>query len=255
VPPWGTLNAIDLNTGKYLWKIPLGNYPELAARGIADTGSENYGGPVITASGLLFIGATIFDHRLRAYDRDTGKLLWEHELPYAGIATPAIYTVDGREYLVIATSNARNPKAPQGNAYVAFALPDNPLQLKAHHATATVKDIDRAVRWYRDVLGFTLVERGSRGGGAMQFAELKIPDYGVALVKLRDTPAVTPPTPGGTGWIHLVFTVPDADLTYHLLEERGARPFLRPGQSAAPVTTFLVNDSEGNEIEILGEPR
>jgi len=254
-PPWGTLNAIDLNTGKYLWKIPLGNYPELAARGIADTGSENYGGPVITASGLLFIGATIFDHRLRAYDRDTGKLLWEHELPYAGIATPAIYTVDGREYLVIATSNARNPKAPQGNAYVAFALPDNPLQLKAHHATATVKDIDRAVRWYRDILGFTVAERGSRGGGAMQFAELKIPDYGVALVQLRDAPAAALPTPGGSGWIHVVFTVPDADLTYHLLEERGARPFLRSGQSASPVAAFLINDSEGNEIEILGEPR
>ena len=126
VPPWGTLNAIDLNTGQYLWKTPLGGYPELAATGLASTGSENYGGPVITAGGLLFIGATIFDHKLRAFDRASGALLWEHELPFAGTATPALYSIDGREFLVIATSNARNSKASQGNAYVAFALPDSP---------------------------------------------------------------------------------------------------------------------------------
>jgi quinoprotein glucose dehydrogenase len=121
--PWGTLNAIDLNTGKYLWKIPFGSYPELVAKGMTDTGSENYGGPVITATGLLFIGATIFDRKLRAFDRSNGQLLWEHELPFAGTATPATYAIDGRQYVVIATSNARNAKAPQGGAYVAFALP------------------------------------------------------------------------------------------------------------------------------------
>jgi glucose dehydrogenase len=122
-PPWGTLNAIDLNTGQYLWKVPLGNYPELAATGIPDTGTENYGGPVVTAGGLVFIGATNFDHTLRAFDSRTGKLLWAGNLPYSGNATPAIYEVDGKQYIVIATSNARNPKAPQGAAYVAFALP------------------------------------------------------------------------------------------------------------------------------------
>jgi glucose dehydrogenase len=122
-PPWGTLNAIDLNTGKYLWKIPLGNYPELAAHGEPDTGTENYGGPVVTAGGLVFIGATNFDHTFRAFDSRTGKLLWSANLPYAGNATPAIYMLDGREYVVIATSNARNPRAKQGAAYVAFALP------------------------------------------------------------------------------------------------------------------------------------
>ncbi len=122
-PPWGTLNAIDLNTGRYLWKIPLGNYPELAAQGLKDTGSENYGGPVVTASGLVFIGATIYDHTLRCFDSQTGTLLWSADLPFAGNATPATYMVDGRQYLVIATSNARNPKQPQGAAYVAFALP------------------------------------------------------------------------------------------------------------------------------------
>ncbi len=123
VPPWGTLNAIDLNTGEYLWKVPLGNYPELAAQGVPDTGTENYGGPVVTAGDLVFIGATNFDHTLRAFDSRTGKLLWQGDLPYAGNATPATYMIDGKQYIVIATSNARNPKAPQGAAYVAFALP------------------------------------------------------------------------------------------------------------------------------------
>ncbi len=122
-PPWGTLNAIDLNTGRYLWKVPLGNYPELAAKGMADTGTENYGGPVVTAGGVVFIGATNFDHTLRAFDSRTGKLLWSGDLPYAGNATPATYMIDGKQYVVIATSNARNPKGKQGTAYVAFALP------------------------------------------------------------------------------------------------------------------------------------
>ena len=123
-PPWGTLNAIDLNTGEYLWKIPFGEHPELKAQGIETTGSENYGGPVLTASGLLFIGATLFDRKFRAYDAATGKLLWEYEMPYAGMATPAVYMVDGRQYIVIATSNSRNRQAPQGSAYIAFALPE-----------------------------------------------------------------------------------------------------------------------------------
>lgn len=122
-PPWGTLSAIDLNTGQYLWKVPLGEYPELVARGQSNTGSENYGGPILTASGLLFIGATIYDHKFRAFDSRSGRLLWEAELPYAGIATPATYRIDGKQYVVIGTNNARNKKGPQGAAYVAFALP------------------------------------------------------------------------------------------------------------------------------------
>ena len=122
-PPWGTLNAIDLNTGTYLWKIPLGQYPALAAKGMGDTGSENYGGPIITASGVLFIGATIYDRKFRAFDAKTGKLLWEAQLPYAGVATPATYMVNGKQYVVIATSGQRDLKGPQGAAYVCFALP------------------------------------------------------------------------------------------------------------------------------------
>jgi mono/diheme cytochrome c family protein len=122
-PPWGTLSAIDLKTGKYLWKVNLGEFPELAALGMKDTGSENYGGPALTASGLLFIGATIHDRKFRAFDTATGKVLWETVLPYGGTATPATYMIEGKQFVVIGTSGARDPKAPQGSAYVAFALP------------------------------------------------------------------------------------------------------------------------------------
>ena len=122
-PPWGTLSALDLNTGKYLWKVPLGEYPVLAAQGMRNTGSENYGGPLATAGGLLLIGATNFDRKIRAFDSKTGLLLWESTMEFAGNATPATYAVGGKQYVVIATSNARNPKAKQGARYVAFALP------------------------------------------------------------------------------------------------------------------------------------
>ena len=74
----GRLNALDLKTGKYLWKIALGQYPELVAKGLPDTGSENYGGPIVTAGGLIFIAATNFDHKIRAFDKSTGRLLWEY---------------------------------------------------------------------------------------------------------------------------------------------------------------------------------
>jgi quinoprotein glucose dehydrogenase len=123
VPPWGTLNAIDLNTGKYLWKIPLGEYPELAAKGIKDTGTENYGGPIVTAGGLVIIGATNFDHKIRAFDNKTGKLLWEYTMEFSGNSTPATYMLNGKQYIVIATSSAKARSAPQGGKYVAFALP------------------------------------------------------------------------------------------------------------------------------------
>jgi quinoprotein glucose dehydrogenase len=120
-PPWGTLNAIDLNTGAMRWKIPLGEVPELAAKGLRNTGSDNYGGPVVTAGGLLFIGATNFDKKFRAFDKLTGKLLWETTLPAAGNATPAVYQIGGREYVVIVCGGGKNG-APSGSSIVAFAL-------------------------------------------------------------------------------------------------------------------------------------
>ena len=122
-PPWGTLNALDLKTGKYLWKITLGEYPELAAKGMKNTGSEIYGGPIVTAGGVLFIGGTVADRKFRAFDTRNGKLLWETVLPFAGIATPSTYMVNGRQYVVIAASGGRDPRGPVGGEYVAFALP------------------------------------------------------------------------------------------------------------------------------------
>jgi quinoprotein glucose dehydrogenase len=123
LPPWGTLSAIDLNTGEYVWKIPLGEYPELAAKGQRNTGTENYGGPIVTAGGLVFIGATNFDKKFRAFDKSTGQLLWETTLPFAGNATPATYEVNGRQFVVIAAGGGKDSKHPSGGVYVAFALP------------------------------------------------------------------------------------------------------------------------------------
>jgi quinoprotein glucose dehydrogenase len=122
-PPWGTLSAIDVNTGEYLWKIPFGEYPELAAKGMKNTGTENYGGPIVTAGGLVFIGATNYDRKFHAFDKDTGKLCWEAELPFAGNATPATYEVNGRQYVVIAASGGKALNLPSRGTYVAFALP------------------------------------------------------------------------------------------------------------------------------------
>ena len=121
-PPWGTLNAINLNTGEYVWKVPLGEYPELAAKGMKNTGSENYGGPIVTAGGLLFIGATNYDKKFRVFDKATGELLWETMLPFSGNATPITYQVNGRQYVVIAAGGGKDLKSPSGGVYVAFAL-------------------------------------------------------------------------------------------------------------------------------------
>lgn len=121
-PPWGTLNAIDLNTGEYLWKIPFGEYPELVAKNMRNTGTESYGGPVVTASSLVFIGATVFDRKMHAYDAQSGRLLWEYEMPFGGLATPATYMVDGRQFVVIAAGGGKDEKHPLGGLYIAFAL-------------------------------------------------------------------------------------------------------------------------------------
>ncbi len=105
-PPWGTLNAIDMNTGEYLWKVTLGEYPELTRQGIPPTGTENHGGPIVTAGGLLFIAAT-YDEKLRAFDTRTGKVVWEYRLPAGGFATPITYMVKGKQYIAIAAGGTR----------------------------------------------------------------------------------------------------------------------------------------------------
>jgi quinoprotein glucose dehydrogenase len=121
-PPWGTLNCIDLNTGKLLWKVPHGESPELAAAGVPKTGTENYGGPIVTAGGLVFC-AGARDTKLWAYDKDSGAALWSAKLPWTGSAPPATYQVNGRQYVVIASSGGNKLGTPYGDAYVAFALP------------------------------------------------------------------------------------------------------------------------------------
>ncbi len=120
-PPWGTLNAVDLNTGEVKWTVTLGEYPELTARGIPPTGTENYGGPLVTAGGLLFIGATA-DETFRAFDKETGKILWKAKLPFGGNATPSTYRVKGTQYVVISAGGGKSGR-PRGGSLVAFALP------------------------------------------------------------------------------------------------------------------------------------
>jgi quinoprotein glucose dehydrogenase len=120
-PPWGTLNAVNLNTGEITWQVPLGEYAELTAKGVPPTGTENYGGPVVTATGLIFIGATA-DETFRAFDKDTGKILWSAKLPFGGNATPSVYMVNGKQFVVISAGGAKSGR-PAGGSIVAFALP------------------------------------------------------------------------------------------------------------------------------------
>lgn len=121
-PPWGTLNAIDINAGTIKWSIPFGEYPKLVAQGLTNTGSDNYGGAIVTENGLLIIAATTYDNKIRAFDKTDGGLLWEATLPAAGNTTPATYMVNGKQYIVIACGGGKNG-APSGGTYVAFALP------------------------------------------------------------------------------------------------------------------------------------
>ena len=123
-PPWGTLNAIDLNTGETLWRVPLGDDDEIDDPDHPVTGTENYGGPIVTAGGLVFIGATR-DEKIRAFHARTGEQLWEAKLPAGGYATPATYEVNGRQYVVIAAGGGKMG-TPSGDWYVAFALPQYP---------------------------------------------------------------------------------------------------------------------------------
>ena len=123
-PPWGQLTAINLNTGEFAWQVPLGEHPELTARGVPQTGTETFGGSIVTAGGLVFIAGTK-DERIRAFDKQTGEVLWEHPLPAGGYATPATYMVDGRQYIVIAAGGAGKLGTKAGDAFVAFALDEH----------------------------------------------------------------------------------------------------------------------------------
>jgi quinoprotein glucose dehydrogenase len=119
-PPWGTLNAINLNNGELLWQVPLGEFEALKKKGITATGTQVYGGPAVTKGGLVFVASTQ-DEKIRAFDKKTGKVLWEAVLPAAGYATPSIYTLNGRQYIVIACGGGKLGSR-SGDQYVAFAL-------------------------------------------------------------------------------------------------------------------------------------
>ncbi len=120
-PPWGTLSAIDMNNGVILWQKPLGEFPELKAKGIAPTGTQNFGGSLVTAGGLVFIGGSA-DEKFRAFDKATGEILWEYKLPFGGYATPATYEVDHEQYVVIAAGGGGKVGTKSGDVYIAFKL-------------------------------------------------------------------------------------------------------------------------------------
>ncbi|MEO7143780.1 MAG: c-type cytochrome, partial [Bryobacteraceae bacterium] len=121
-PPWGTLNALDLSTGKLAWTVPLGEYPELTVRGIPKTGTVNFGGAMVTAGGLVFCAGTR-DRKIRAFDQNSGQELWSHDLPLGGYAPPATYEAGGRQYVVTAATGGGKQGGKKGDAYVAFTLP------------------------------------------------------------------------------------------------------------------------------------
>lgn len=122
-PPWGVLSAINLNTGEFAWQVPLGEYAELTARGIPRTGTETFGGSIVTAGGLVFIAGTK-DEKFHAFDKQTGRLLWEYALPAGGYATPSTYQVKGRQYVVIAAGGAGKLRTRAGDAFMVFSLPE-----------------------------------------------------------------------------------------------------------------------------------
>ncbi|GGG95468.1 hypothetical protein GCM10007415_33360 [Parapedobacter pyrenivorans] len=122
-PPWGTLNAVDMISGEILWKVPLGEYPELVAKGIRNTGSKSFGGPAATAGNLVFMAGTP-DEKIRAFDSRSGLVLWEYQLPAAGYASPSVYMINGKQYIVIAAGGGGKNGTKVGDSVIAFALPD-----------------------------------------------------------------------------------------------------------------------------------
>jgi glucose dehydrogenase len=124
-PPWGEMVAIDVNTGDYAWRVPLGVIDELDAKGVHNTGTMNIGGSVATAGGIVFIAVTN-DRRFRAFDSKTGKVLWETQLEAGGYASPMTYQgKDGRQYLVIVAAGGGYYDRVTGDSVIAFALPGN----------------------------------------------------------------------------------------------------------------------------------
>ena len=121
-PPWGVLSAIDLNQGELVWQTPIGEYEELTKRGIDPTGTPLFGGPTVTAGGLVFMGGST-DEKFRALDKESGEILWETKLPFGAYANPSVYEIEGRQFVVIGSGGGGKNRTTSGDAYVAFALP------------------------------------------------------------------------------------------------------------------------------------
>ena len=122
-PPWGQLIAVDIAAGEILWRVPLGEYPKLVEMGIRNTGTEIFGGPVVTAGNIVFIAGTA-DEKIRAFSKHNGALLWEYKLPAGGYTTPSVYMINGKQYLVMAAGGAGKIGTPPGKSIIAFSLPD-----------------------------------------------------------------------------------------------------------------------------------
>lgn len=147
-PPWGTLSAIDLNEGNILWQIPFGNYPDLEQKNQVPTGTFNMGGPVVTAGGLIFLGGSM-DEKFRAFDKETGEVLWETKLPAGGYATPAVYAIDGQQYVVIAAGGGGKPGTRPGDTYIAFSLPEKgSTSSSVNHSENTVSPESKGMQVY-----------------------------------------------------------------------------------------------------------
>src|SRR5690606_18017383 len=128
-PPWGQLIAVDIAKGEILWRVPLGEYPKLVEMGIRNTGTEIFGGPVVTAGNLIFIAGTA-DGKIRDFSKHNGAVLWEYKLPAGDYTTPSVYMIDGKQYLVMAAGGAGKIGTPPGKSIIAFALPDeNPVKI------------------------------------------------------------------------------------------------------------------------------
>jgi quinoprotein glucose dehydrogenase len=130
-PPWGTLNALDLNSGRIVWRVPLGRYQALIDKGLPLTGTENMGGPMVTAGGLVFVSGTK-DLLIRAFDSESGKVLWEHALPFVGSASPMTYEHKGQQFIVIPATGGGtlalyDSRVATGGSFVAFRLGDTPI--------------------------------------------------------------------------------------------------------------------------------
>ncbi len=140
-PPWGTLNAVDLGSGEVLWQVPLGEYPGLVAKGIRNTGTLNFGGPVATPGGVIFIAATA-DEKIRAFEKHSGKVLWEHALPAGGYAVPSVYMLNGKQYVVITAGGGGKNATKSGDSIMAFALPDSETRSPTTGVAPAAKDAE-----------------------------------------------------------------------------------------------------------------